>query len=188
MLNDVWEFQNTFGHNQSTSLSVLAFAQRELRLSLQQEELNEYKKAVREGNKLEILDGLIDGIYICIGSMLAHGFQNVDNYLFRNKEQGEINIDSIIFIGLGSYLYGHLSIGEIKNYYEGILNWHIDKIKEYEQKGFFTKDCLFDAFTEVHNSNMSKLENGKPIYREDGKILKGANFVKPDLSRFICSN
>lgn len=37
-------------------------------------------------------------------------------------------------------------------------------------------------FAEVHGSNMSKLgEDGKPIYREDGKVLKGPNFFKPDI-------
>ena len=39
------------------------------------------------------------------------------------------------------------------------------------------------VFTEVHNSNMSKLgTDGKPILREDGKILKGPNYKEPDLS------
>lgn len=38
------------------------------------------------------------------------------------------------------------------------------------------------CFNEVHASNMSKLdENGQPIFREDGKVLKGANYFKPDL-------
>lgn len=43
------------------------------------------------------------------------------------------------------------------------------------------------AFDEVHRSNMSKLgEDGKPIVREsDGKILKGPNYFKPDISQFI---
>ena len=46
---------------------------------------------------------------------------------------------------------------------------------------------VFDAsFDEVHASNMSKLgEDGKPIYREDGKILKGPNYFKPDLGKVI---
>lgn len=40
------------------------------------------------------------------------------------------------------------------------------------------------AMDEVHNSNMSKLgEDGQPIYREDGKIMKGPNYFKPDLER-----
>lgn len=38
----------------------------------------------------------------------------------------------------------------------------------------------------IHNSNLSKLdENGKPIYREDGKILKGPNYTKPNLNSLI---
>ena len=41
------------------------------------------------------------------------------------------------------------------------------------------------CFEEVHRSNMSKLgEDGKPIYREDGKVVKGPNYVPPDLSKF----
>lgn len=41
-------------------------------------------------------------------------------------------------------------------------------------------------FNEVHASNMSKLdENGNPIYREDGKILKGPNYFKPDIKGII---
>ncbi len=41
---------------------------------------------------------------------------------------------------------------------------------------------LDEAMRRVHKSNMSKLgENGKPIYREDGKVLKGPNYKKPNL-------
>lgn len=42
------------------------------------------------------------------------------------------------------------------------------------------------AFAEVHASNMSKLgANGKPILREDGKVLKGENYFKPNLGQFV---
>ena len=42
------------------------------------------------------------------------------------------------------------------------------------------------CFEEVQNSNMSKLgEDGKPIYNESGKVMKGPNYYKPDLSKFI---
>ena len=45
---------------------------------------------------------------------------------------------------------------------------------------------LDQCFEEVQNSNMSKLdENGKPIYNEHGKVMKGPNYFKPDLSKFI---
>ena len=45
---------------------------------------------------------------------------------------------------------------------------------------------LDKCFDEVQNSNMSKLDdNGKPIYNENGKVMKGPNYFKPDLSKFI---
>ena len=45
---------------------------------------------------------------------------------------------------------------------------------------------LDKCFEEVQNSNMSKLdENGKPIYNESGKVMKGPNYYKPDLSKFV---
>jgi predicted HAD superfamily Cof-like phosphohydrolase len=45
---------------------------------------------------------------------------------------------------------------------------------------------LEEAFIRVHKSNMSKLgEDGKPIYRDDGKIIKGPNYKEPDLNDLI---
>ena len=45
---------------------------------------------------------------------------------------------------------------------------------------------LDKCFNEVQESNMSKLgSNGKPIYNESGKVMKGPNYFKPDLSKFL---
>ena len=45
---------------------------------------------------------------------------------------------------------------------------------------------LDKCFNEVQNSNMSKLDsNGKPIYNFDGKVMKGPNYFKPDLKKFV---
>ena len=45
---------------------------------------------------------------------------------------------------------------------------------------------LDSCFQEVQNSNMSKLgNNGKPIFNDQGKVMKGPNYFKPDLSKFI---
>ena len=42
------------------------------------------------------------------------------------------------------------------------------------------------VFDEIQRSNMSKLgDNGKPIYRVDGKVMKGPNYFKPDLSKIL---
>ena len=43
-----------------------------------------------------------------------------------------------------------------------------------------------EVYDEIHRSNMSKLdENGQPIFREDGKILKSALYFKPDIKRIL---
>ena len=45
---------------------------------------------------------------------------------------------------------------------------------------------LDKCFDEVQNSNMSKLDqNGKPIYNDAGKVMKGPHYFKPDLSKFV---
>ena len=45
---------------------------------------------------------------------------------------------------------------------------------------------LDKCFNEVQESNMSKLDtDGKPIYNESGKVMKGPNYFKPDLSKFL---
>ena len=45
---------------------------------------------------------------------------------------------------------------------------------------------LDKCFKEVQNSNMSKLDpDGKPIYNDKGKVMKGPNYFKPDLSKFV---
>lgn len=43
-----------------------------------------------------------------------------------------------------------------------------------------------EVFNEIQKSNMSKLgENGKPIYREDGKVMKGPNYFKPNIKSIL---
>ena len=45
---------------------------------------------------------------------------------------------------------------------------------------------LDECFNEVQNSNMSKLgEDGNPIYNESGKVMKGPNYFRPNLSKFV---
>ncbi|MGH1376802.1 MAG: hypothetical protein ACRBCK_10690 [Alphaproteobacteria bacterium] len=90
-----------------------------------------------------------------------------------------------------------------------LLAEELDELKEALEQGDMveTLDALIDlqyvldgaflsfglqhiktaAFDEVHRSNMSKLgEDGKPIRREsDGKVLKGPNYFKPDMTQFV---
>lgn len=48
------------------------------------------------------------------------------------------------------------------------------------------QDKIEAVFDEIQRSNMSKLdENGEPIYREDGKVIKGPNYFKPDFATIL---
>ena len=48
------------------------------------------------------------------------------------------------------------------------------------------QDKIDEVFNEIQRSNMSKLgEDGKPIYREDGKVLKGPNYFKPNIEAIL---
>lgn len=51
---------------------------------------------------------------------------------------------------------------------------------------YYGEDVFAEAFDRVHNSNMSKLGvDGKPIKRDDGKVLKGPNYKEPDLTDLV---
>ena len=48
------------------------------------------------------------------------------------------------------------------------------------------QDKIEDVFEEIQKSNMSKLDSdGNPIYRQDGKIMKGLNYFKPDIKKIL---
>ncbi len=48
------------------------------------------------------------------------------------------------------------------------------------------QDKMVEVFKEIQSSNMSKLgEDGKPIYREDGKVLKGPNYFRPNIAQIL---
>lgn len=45
---------------------------------------------------------------------------------------------------------------------------------------------IADIFDEIHRSNMSKLDaDGNPIYRDDGKVMKGENYFKPNIAKYL---
>jgi predicted HAD superfamily Cof-like phosphohydrolase len=51
------------------------------------------------------------------------------------------------------------------------------------------QDVIEDVFLEIQASNMSKLgENGLPILREDGKVMKGPHYFRPDISRILAKS
>jgi predicted HAD superfamily Cof-like phosphohydrolase len=122
-LDQVREFHETYGAAINDEPHIADTDLNAFRVRLLQEELDELKEALADGDAVETLDALTDLQYVLDGAFLSLGMHGV-------------------------------------------------------------KDA---AFAEVHRSNMSKLgEDGKPILREsDGKVLKGPNYFKPDLNKFV---
>ena len=89
------------------------------------------------------------------------------------------------YIYIGTLLELHKgNIGDVASRIFFLSDEKTDFLFKLETKNGFDK-ILSEAFKEVHRSNMSKLENGKAIFREDGKILKGKNYFRPNLKQFI---
>ena len=113
-------FMKTFGQEVKKKPSLSTDKINNLRISLINEELEEFKQAILNNDLKEAADALTDILYVTYGAGHAFG---VD----------------------------------------------LDK-----------------CFDEVQRSNMSKLgEDGKPIYNENGKVMKGPKYFKPDLGKFI---
>ena len=115
-------------------------------------------------------------------------------FLIGSREKAEGNISE------KEYLLRHTLMKEENDeYLEACKNGDIVEIadalgdKLYILLGTILKHGLQhkieEVFDEIHRSNMSKLdENGKPIFREDGKILKSPGYFKPDIRSIIVQN
>ena len=113
-------FMKTFGQEIKKKSSLSNDNINKLRINLIEEELNEFKEAIKKKDLKEVADALTDILYVTYGAGHAFG----------------INLDI--------------------------------------------------CFEEVQKSNMSKLgEDGKPIFNEYGKVMKGPKYFKPDLSKFL---
>ena len=112
-------FMKTFGQEVKTNPSLSTNKINDLRISLINEELDEFREAIKNDNIKEVADALTDILYVTYGAGHAFGID-------------------------------------------------LDK-----------------CFDEVQRSNMSKLDkDGKPIYNEHGKVMKGPDYFKPDLTKF----
>ena len=122
-IRKVQQFHEAFGVAVANApVGAIPAELRALRISLLEEELEEYKLASAAGDIVAVADALTDLAYVLFGTYVTHGLQDV-------------------------------------------------------------ADALFD---EVQRSNMSKLDqDGRPIYRDDGKVLKSAQFSAPDLGAIL---
>jgi len=125
-------------------------------VKLVKEELQEYQIAFTGGDREEMLKEIADVIYVKAGFMAVLG--------------------------------GGLTDGVLQDYeVEEWTNLMEESVVAFEQaKDIFSEEVILEGFKRVHASNMSKLgEDGKPILREDGKVLKGPNYKKPYLTDLL---
>ena len=156
-----------------------------LRKNLLIEEFEELKKAVEVNDIIETADALGDLFYVALGGVLDVS-NGIDlDFINEYKSYNFATVDELI-IELG------IKINTIKEEHStGLilsLRYH-SILLILEQLANRFQFNLHKVFVEIHLSNMSKLgEDGKPIYREDGKILKGKNYFMPNIEKVLKLN
>ena len=152
MIEKVKEFYIAFKQEEFLEKFGITPERMVLRNKLWNEECEELVEAISKKDKVQILDAIIDMMYVRIGALLEH---------YR-----------------GDTMVVRLVIER---------DTEISNCREYFTKHFgYNPKLLEDAFYEVHRSNLSKLdENGEPIFREDGKIMKSHLFIEPDLKSIL---
>ena len=99
--------------------------------------------------------------------------------------QYPIEISIILNQIKSKYVFGNITYSEMLNAFCSIANLLLSMWFKLVKLNIINSDFA-GQFLEVHQSNMSKLDqNGKPIFRKDGKILKGENYYKPNLKQFL---
>ena len=125
-------------------------------VNLMKEELAEYNAAFKTNDREEMLKEIADVLYVKTGFLLVLGGGIGEDILSREEEQEWMNI-----------------LDETNKAY-------------LQAEAIFSISTIREAFKRVHTSNMSKLgDDGKPVLREDGKILKGPNYKKPYLTDLL---
>ena len=149
MIEQVKEFYEAFKQEEYLKEYGITPERMVLRNKLWDEEVKELIEAIEKKDKVQILDAIVDMMYIRIGHILEH-------------HKGRVNIVN----------------------FAAVSDIEMSNCREYFAKHFGNNPKLLkDAFDEVHRSNMSKLdENGNPIFREDGKVMKSHLFIQPDLT------
>lgn len=116
-------------------------------------------------------------------------FHEVYNLSYKDSPIADIGIDKI-------NLRFKLMAEENQEYFEAAKNNDIVEVADalgdmlYILCGTIIEhgmqDKIEEIFDEIQKSNMSKLgEDGKPIYRNDGKVMKGPNYFKPNISEIL---
>lgn len=183
----VQEFHETYNLPIRTEPKIPSEEEVILRTDLDEEEFEEFCEANEAFDIIGCADALTDMLYVAYGQGLVYGLK-----LDREYESPEGLTPQLPDTDLKA-----ACIRRLESRLEKIIDAHTTGHKQVELalKAWITEIYntgriygidLNKCFEEVHRSNMSKLgADGKPIYREDGKVLKGPNFTPPDLKKAL---
>lgn len=157
------------------------------RVELLNEEFNETIDAILEKNLTEVFDGIIDQIYICLGTISDYGDGALvtptagifESTLFHYEVQLP-DFPAMVYIDETRELVNTNTVYDCAHH-----------LRIIRRNLIFLRRCglynvFMDGFKEVHRANMSKLgEDGRPILNEFGKITKGPNYTKPFLANIM---
>lgn len=172
-LEKVKRFHEVFGHPIATPEPGRVLTK--LRLALIDEEILEFRDA---NDVVQVAKELADVLYVTYGYAVILGItiKETSNNILALRPR--MVPDQLTFYKQLRDLYYDVEANPEANL-ERLLNktWAIAEIYGLP---------IQEVFDEVNRSNMSKLdENGKPIYREDGKVLKGPNYSEADILSII---
>jgi len=192
-LRQVWDFQKAFLHPQTDSLDMGKEKGRELRYNLLDEELKELFQAFNEHNYVEVLDALVDLLYINFGTVHYHGFRQFSSFVQHSLSSEldyptdyPVQIDNLLNVVKHDYIDGTITASNTLSWNVNLCIYVLSCFNDLTDAGIFKEGSFELAFTEVHQSNMSKLDqHGKPIFRKDGKVMKSELYQKPELKKFI---
>ena len=112
--------------------------------------------------------------------------EEYQEYRFAKDEVEKLDaVCDMLYIRFGTLLESMTSKADLRNLLEYNLDKKINMIYGFVRKNNFG-DILFQAFNEVHRSNMSKKnKNGVILRRKDGKVIKGPDYFPPNLKQFL---
>lgn len=197
-VNKVIEFHTAFNHPVAKRPTLITKDRYELRFDMFREENEEFIDGSEENDIVEVVDAIGDMLYIICGTIVEHGLTEIEfaNYLFNDSTATKTKPHTIplddslaFFEKLRIANENYIKSCERGSIHDAItfINVIISQLSEIVQ--VHSLGGKIEAiFNEIHKSNMSKLgSDGKPIYREDGKILKGPKYFKPNLKDIINS-
>jgi predicted HAD superfamily Cof-like phosphohydrolase len=185
------EFHLAFGATVNTKPTKPSDRDRKMRHALVTEELQETHEALATRDLPEFVDGLIDSLYVLVGSNLTYGFRTVEPIYGHplTPPAFPAEIGQSILTGMidGMSHVADLVLDPEKTVPLPVIEMCVNKL---------IGDCLnilhicgvdaMHAFVEVHLANMRKLgPDGLPMKREDGKVMKPQGWVAPDIQKVI---